>query len=84
MIVYQFRNLALVFDCKNKGVFNSQGVAQKTGLHPFVAQKTLNQTSFFSASQVKDFYQQIFSLDIKSKSGKIEIKEALRDFIIKI
>jgi DNA polymerase III delta subunit len=84
MIVYQFRNLALVFDCKNKGVFNYQGVAQKTGLHPFVAQKTLNQTSFFSASQVKDFYQQIFSLDIKSKSGKIEIKEALRDFIIKI
>jgi DNA polymerase-3 subunit delta len=84
MIVYQFRNLALVFDCKNKGIFNSQGVAQKTGLHPFVAQKTLNQINYFSSSQVKNFYQQIFSLDIKSKSGKIEIKEALKDFIIKI
>lgn len=84
MIVYQFRNLALVFDCKNKGIFNSQGVAQKTGLHPFVAQKTLNQVNYFSSSQIKNFYQQIFSLDIKAKSGKIEIKEALKDFIIKI
>jgi DNA polymerase-3 subunit delta len=84
MIVYQLRNLALVFDCKNKGIFNSQGVAQKTGLHPFVAQKTLNQINYFSSSQIKNFYQQIFSLDIKAKSGKIEIKEALKDFIIKI
>jgi DNA polymerase-3 subunit delta len=84
MIVYQFRNLALVFDCKNKGIFNSQGVAQKTGLHPFVAQKTLNQINYFSSSQIKNFYQQIFSFDIKAKSGKIEIKEALKDFIIKI
>lgn len=84
MVVFQLRNLALVSDCKNKGVFNFNEISKKTGLHPFVAQKTFNQIRFFPASKIKKTYQQIFSIDINSKSGKIDIKEALNDLIIKI
>lgn len=84
MMVFQIRNLSLVLDCRNRGIFNQQEIAQKTALHPFVVQKSLGQLSLFNADKLKKIYQRAFSLDINSKSGKININEALEDFIIKI
>jgi len=84
MMIFQIRNLALVSSCKEKGIFNFQEIAQKTGLHPYVAQKTLSQLGQFGVTQIKKIYQRAFLLDINSKSGKINIKEALEDFIIKL
>ena len=84
MMIFQIRNLALVLDCREKGISDSRVIAQKIGLHPYVAQKTLGQLGRFSVVQVKEIYQRAFSLDINSKSGKINIKEALEDFVIKI
>jgi len=84
MMIFQIRNLALVLSQKEKGIFDSREIAQKTGLHPYVAQKTLAQLSRFSGSLIKEIYQRAFLLDINSKSGKINIKEALEDFVIRI
>lgn len=84
MMVFQLRNLALVEDCKNSGVFDSKEIARKTGLHPYVAQKTLAQLRNFEGGRLREMYERAFRLDINSKSGKINIKEALEDFIISI
>ncbi len=84
MMIFQIRNLALVSSQKEKGIFSPQGIAQKTGLHPYVAQKTLSQLGRFDVGQIKKIYKKASSLDINSKSGRINIKEALEDFIIRI
>ena len=84
MMIFQIRNLALVSDCRSKGIFNVKEISSKTGLHPYVSQKTLGQLSRFHPDKIKEIYKRAFLLDINSKSGKIEIKEALKDFIIKI
>lgn len=84
MMIFQIRNLSLVSNCKERGIFQAQIIAQKTGLHPFVVQKALVQLGNFRSNQLKEIYQRTFLLDINSKSGKIDIKEALEDFIIKI
>jgi len=84
MIVFQIRNLALIFDCKSKGIFDPNIISQKTALHPFVAKKTFAQSRLFSSQQVKEIYKRIFSLDIDAKSGRIKIEEGLQDFIVKI
>ena len=84
MMIFQIRNLVLVSSQKEKGIFNSQEIAQKTGLHPYVAQKTLSQLGRFETYKLKEIYKRASLLDINSKSGKINIKEALEDFIIRI
>jgi len=84
MMIFQVRNLALVLNCTEKGIFNSQEISQKTGLHSYVAQKTLAQSRGFSWVVIKEIYERAFLLDINSKSGKISIKEALEDFIMKV
>ncbi len=84
MMIFQIRNLSLVLDCQNKGIFNQQEIAQKTGLHPFVVQKALAQLSRFNVDRLKKIYKRALFLDINSKSGRININEALEDFIIKI
>ncbi len=84
MMIFQIRNLVLVLDCKNKGIFNSQEVAERTKLHPFVVQKALIQLRGFNSQKLKEIYERAFALDINSKSGKINLSEALEDFIIKI
>jgi DNA polymerase-3 subunit delta len=84
MIVFQIRNLALIFDCKGKGIFDPNIISQKTALHPFMAKKTFAQSRLFSSQQVKKIYKRIFSLDINAKSGRIKIEEGLQDFIVKI
>jgi DNA polymerase-3 subunit delta len=84
MIVFQVRNLILVLDCKKRGVFNSKEIAQRVSLHPYVVQKSLAQLKGFDLLKLKKIYQKLFSLDINSKSGKINLSEALEDFIVKI
>jgi len=84
MMIFQIRNLALVSNCRESGIFDSRVIAQKTGLHPYVAQKTLAQLGGFSVLKIKELYKRAFLFDINSKSGKINIKEGLEDFIIRI
>jgi len=84
MIIFQIRNLALIFNFKNRGFFDAKIIAQKSGLHPFVVQKTFEQSRLFDNQQIKEIYNRAFSLDINSKSGKIKIEEGLQDFIMKI
>ncbi|MDZ7611410.1 MAG: DNA polymerase III subunit delta [Candidatus Moranbacteria bacterium] len=84
MIVYQLRNLARVDYCKRKGIFDQKAIASRTGLHPYVVKKTQQQLSNFGTSQIKSIYNLCFKLDNFSKTGKIEIKDALKDLVVKI
>lgn len=84
MFVYQFRNLLKVADLKEKLGSREQEIAKMTKLHPFVVKKSLQQVRNFSQEQLKNIYHKLEELDVKSKTGKMEIKLALDLFVAEL
>lgn len=76
MINFQFRNLLAVKQLIEQR--NSYGVVlKKSGLHPFVAQKSYFQSRGFTFAELKKIYQKIFEADYDIKTGKIEPETAI-------
>jgi DNA polymerase III subunit delta len=76
MISYQFRNLLIIKDLMDKK--NSYvAMAKKSGMHPFVAQKSYNLSLQFSMPQLKKIYQKIFQIDSDIKTGRVDSETAL-------
>jgi len=76
MIAFQFRNLLIV-----KQLLESAkpygAMAKKSGLHPFVFQKSYYICNKFSLLELKKIYHKIFETDLNIKTGKIEPETAL-------
>jgi len=83
MITYQFRNLLIIKDLIEKRI-SYQAIAKKSGLHPFVVQKTYYACNQFSFEQLKKIYQKIFQIDLDIKTGKIESETALDLLLVEI
>jgi len=75
MIAYQFKNLLVIKELQNIQPYGL--IAKKSGLHPFVVQKSYYLCSQFSIEQLKKIYQKIFQVDSDIKTGKIEPELAL-------
>lgn len=86
MIVYQFRNLLMVKDLieRSKQTLSSWDLAKKLGLHPFVAQKTLNQAGRYTFGELKNIYGRLLDFDLRIKTGKIEADTALDLLVVKL
>jgi DNA polymerase-3 subunit delta len=80
MFIYQFRNLLQIKNLIDLGL-PSDGLAKKTGLHPFVIKKSWSQMRNFSQDVLRKIYERLLKLDIAIKRGKIEPQTAL-DLII--
>jgi len=52
-------------------------IVKKSGLHPFVVQKTGYLCSRFTMEKLKKIYLKIFQIDLDIKTGKIESETAL-------
>lgn len=76
MIAYQFRNLLIIKELQDTQV-PYQMIAKKSGLHPFVVQKSSYLCNQFSMEQLKKIYQKIFQVDLDIKTGKVEPETAL-------
>ena len=76
MIGYQFRNLLIIKELQEEKKPYAI-IVKKSGLHPFVAQKSYYLCSQFSFSQLKKIYQKIFQADLEIKTGKIDAETAL-------
>jgi len=83
MIAYQFRNLLIIKELiENQEPYGL--IAKKSGLHPFVVQKTYSLCNKFSMEQLKKIYQKIFQIDSDIKVGKIDPELALELLIAQI
>ena len=76
MLVYQIRNLILIKELSLKNLTKSE-IIKETGKHPFVVGKTLNQIGNFSRKELEKIYNEIFNLEVKIKTGKIEPKTGI-------
>jgi len=76
MIAYQFRNLLIIKELSAQGG-PASGWQKKSGLHPFVVQKSSYLCNQFTIEQLKKIYRNIFRIDLDIKTGKIEAETAL-------
>ena len=76
MVAYQFRNLLVVKHLQSTAKPYAV-ILKKSGLHPFVAQKSYSLCSQFSMLELKKIYLKIFQIDSDIKTGKIEPETAL-------
>ncbi len=83
MIVYQFRNLIKIKSLAEKNI-SQDDIAKKSGLHPFVAKKTLVASRLFSMDELKNIYQKLFDIDLKMKIGEVEPRMALNVFVTEL
>ena len=71
MIFRQFRILIQVKELSGQGLA-SNTIANKAGLHPFVAEKAVAQSKNFSMSQLEAIYRRLLQTDLDIKTGKME------------
>lgn len=83
MFVYQFRNLIKISELKEKNISEFE-IIKITKLHPFVVKKSLAQLRNFSFLKLKDIYAKLLEIDIKVKTGKMDMKMGLDKFIVEI
>jgi len=76
MVAYQFRNFLIIKELQEKNTPYGL-MAKKTGLHPFVVQKSYYLCNQFSFLQLKKIYQKIFQIDLDIKTGKVDPEMAL-------
>lgn len=84
MYVYQFRNLLKISEFYWQGMTDRFDIAKKTGLHPYVIQKTLPQLKNFSLEKLKTIYRKLQEIDMEAKTGKVDIALALDKFIVEL
>lgn len=84
MFVYQFRNLLKISDLKDRFGGNEMEISRASKMHPYVVKKSLNQIRNFSREKLKNTYRELGDLDMKIKTGKMEIKLALDKFIAEL
>ncbi|MDP3697284.1 MAG: DNA polymerase III subunit delta [Candidatus Taylorbacteria bacterium] len=78
MVTYQFRNLLMVKDLKDRG-FSGEEISRKAKLHPFVVKKTLH--SPFNTRESVKIYNNLLALDTGFKVGKLSIEDSLYHLI---
>jgi len=83
MITRQFRILLQIRQALDSR-FTSQKIVSSLKIHPFVAQKGINQVRNFSLANLKDILNRLVEIDYLVKTGKGETKTLLNLFIQKI
>jgi DNA polymerase-3 subunit delta len=84
MVIFQIRNLLKVSECLQKGIKIPALIKQKTGLHPFVIQKTINNLQKYSPAKIKQIYQMVAEIDRRTKIGEMEMERALEWLIVRM
>jgi DNA polymerase-3 subunit delta len=83
MIVSQLRNLLKVGDGFKKGM-QAVSISSSLGMHPFVVKKTLSQLRHYDEKKIKSAFQLASRLDLETKTGELEMKDALDYLIVKM
>lgn len=85
MLIRQFRillELRDIFDRENNS--NSDVLAKKLGIHPFVVKKSLPFVKRYSFEELKNIYSQLLTIDIETKTGQGDQSVLLDVFVGRI
>jgi len=80
MIIYQFRNLIQIKELIDQRLSLIQ-IQKKTGIHPYVIRKTLNQARNFSLPDLRRIYHRLLEAETSLKTGRNE-PEVVLDLLV--
>lgn len=70
MIIRQFKILLQMRDLSDREDSSSDTMAQVLGIHPFVVRKSMPLVKKYSMERLKNIYDQLLQIDIKTKTGQ--------------
>lgn len=84
MYTYQIRTLLKIGDFYWQGMTSAPQIAQASGLHPYVVQKSLSQIRNLSENKTKQMLRDLADIDQNAKTGKVDPLLALDTFIVSL
>lgn len=84
MYTYQIRTLLKIGDFYWQGMTNAPQIAQASGIHPYVVQKSLSQIRNLSEAKTKQMLRDLAEIDMNAKTGKIDPLLTLDTFIVSL
>ncbi len=84
MYTYQVRTLLKIGDFYWQGMTSAPQIAQASGLHPYVVQKSLSQLKNLSEEKTKQMLRDLSEIDHNAKTGKMDLLLALDAFIVSL
>ena len=81
MYTYQIRTLLKIGDFYWQGIVAAPQIAQASGIHPYVVQKSLSQIRNLSEEKTKQMLRDLAEIDFNAKTGKVDPILALDTFI---
>lgn len=82
MLAWHLRNLVSVRSVQDHGVVTAQAIANQIGIHPFVAQKAMRQTAYFSLPQLLAAYDRLSAIDSELKSTRADARALFDLFVL--
>ena len=83
LLKFQFKNLLLIKDLIERGKTQRE-ITSSLNLHPFIVKNLFFLAKKFSKEKLKKIYFEIFNLENKIKTGKIDSKLSLEIFVSQI
>ncbi|MBI2451122.1 MAG: DNA polymerase III subunit delta [Parcubacteria group bacterium] len=83
LLAYYFRNLLRLNSLNQKGLSGREAAAA-AGLHPYAASKMTAAFRFFGLQELKKFYSQILKIEFLIKSGQIDPRDGLWQFLLDV
>ncbi|MTI49374.1 MAG: DNA polymerase III subunit delta [Firmicutes bacterium] len=83
MIIRQFRLLFMAKLYTEQG-YAPRDVTKKLGVHPYAAEKIINQARNFSSKELEVIVAKCLEIDLNIKKGKIDNKLAVESLIIEV
>ncbi len=80
MILRQFRLLIQTRELQDNGGTLDE-VTRTLNLHPYVGKKIFNQAQRFSLAELEAIYRDLFEMDERIKTGRVEPDLALEAFV---
>jgi DNA polymerase-3 subunit delta len=84
MYTYQIRTLLKIGDFYWQGMTSAPQIAQASGIHPYVVQKSLSQIRNLSEEKTKQMLRDLADIDFNAKTGKVDPILALDTFIVSL
>ncbi|KKQ00244.1 MAG: polymerase III, delta subunit protein [Candidatus Moranbacteria bacterium GW2011_GWD1_36_198] len=84
MYTYQIRTLLKIGDFYWQGMTGAPQIAQASGIHPYVVQKSLSQIRNLSEQKTKQMLRDLAEIDFSAKTGKVDPVLALDTFIVSL
>ena len=84
MYTYQIRTLLKIGDFYWQGMTSAPQIAQASGVHPYVVQKSLSQIRNLSEQKTKQMLRDLAEIYFSAKTGKVDPVLALDTFIVSL